>query len=298
VPTLLTAAITRRAPLLAGGSTDACRLVDGPGDGLPGLFIDTFAGRRLIATRDAPPAPDLLEELTPTRSPLYHKRLDHHEHEPPVHFAGPRQDEPFLIRENGVAFEVSFQAGYSQGIFLDQRDNRVEVRRRAAAGTTLLNTFAYTGAFSVVAALAGAVTTTLDLSQSCLAWTRRNFTHNHLDPAGHHFCKGDTLHWLARFAQQGRRFDAIVLDPPTFSRDHRGRVFRVESDYTRLVELALACLADAGWLLCCTNCRQLAAPAFARMIRAASARPLDLTSTPMPPDFPAEPYLKSLWVRR
>ena len=289
-------AIARRSPL-PDAATDAFRVVDGEGDGLPGLEIDAFAGRWLVSRRDRSPLPtDLARALAAGGRTVYLKSLDQHQKESPAHLGGPPQDEPFLARENGASFEISFQSGYSQGIFLDQRDNRAALRQRLAPGHTLLNTFAYTGAFSVVAALAGATTTTLDLSQPYLDWARRNFTHNSLDPAAHHFCKGDTFHWLARFAKQGRRFDGIVLDPPTFSRDKDGRVFRVETDYGRLVELAAACLAPGGFLLACTNCRQLDLPAFQRQLRSGFSRPVRLTSAPMPFDFTGPAYLKSVWV--
>ena len=89
-----------------------------------------------------------------------------------------------------------------------------------------------------------------------------------------------------------------MLDPPTFSRDEKGKVFRVESDYGELVSLALACLAPGGWLLCCTNCRKLTDEQFDRQILAASPRRMRLTHSPMPVDFPEEPYLKSVWVER
>lgn len=67
-----------------------------------------------------------------------------------------------------------------------------------------------------------------------------------MDPAGQYFCKGDVLHWLERFARQGRTFHGIILDPPTFSRDDRGGVFRVESHYGELVSLARKCLERDG----------------------------------------------------
>jgi len=293
---LIDAAIHRRDEL-ASEQTDALRLIDGAGDGLPGVELDDFAGRWLLSLRD-PDAldPDLRDALAPRGHPLHLKRLDDHHKTSPRHLAGPVADAPFAIREHGVRFEVSFQAGYSQGIFLDQRDNRARLRQRLRPGATLLNTFAYTGAFSVVAALAGATATTLDLSQPYLDWARRNFALNQLDPAAHHFCKGDTFHWLRRFAKQGRRFDAIVLDPPTFSRDDRGGVFRVARDYGRLVELAQACLAPDGFLLACTNCRQLAAADFIDQVRATLPHGTPIESAPMPPDFTATPYLKSLWI--
>jgi len=294
---LLNAAVARRSRL-AETESDALRLIDGTGDGLPGIELESWAGRWLLATRDDHLPPDLDAWLRADGRTVYRKLLDQNQKDPPLHHAGPAQESPFLVREIGIRFEVSLQSGFSQGLFLDQRDNRRLLRARLSPGQTLLNTFAYTGAFSVAAALAGAQTTTLDLSQPYLDWAKRNFIHNALDPADHHFCKGDTFHWLRRFAKQGRRFDAIVLDPPTFSRDDRGKVFRVERDFTELATLALACLAPHGCLLCSSNCRKQTAFAFARQLRAASPQPLLLEASPMPQDFTADPYLKTIWVTR
>ncbi|MBB5350564.1 23S rRNA (cytosine1962-C5)-methyltransferase [Haloferula luteola] len=282
--------------LSEGGDTDAYRLVDGLGDALPGIELETFGDAWLVSTRDAFVPRDMAAWLQASGRPIYHKRLDQHQKESPVHLAGAQVNAPFLIKENGLAYEISFQAGYSQGIFLDQRCNRLALRQRLGRGKSLLNTFAYTGAFSVAAASVGAVTTTLDLSQPYLDWAKRNLEHNGLDPASHHFCKGDTFHWLARFAKQGRQFDAIVLDPPTFSRDKDGKVFRVERDYGRLASLAAQCLSPHGVLLASTNCRQLTDATFLRTLREAIPRGRHFSSVPMPPDFTGEAYLKSVWV--
>ncbi len=278
------------------GETDALRLANAEGDDLPGIILEEFAHRRLISTA-GPELPSELRRWSESAGQtVYWKPLDPQQRQSPRHLAGPAVEGVFEVRERGTRFGVSFQSGYSQGLFLDQRDNRRRVRARCKPGQKILNTFAYTGAFSVCAALAGAVSTTLDLSRPCLDRARDNFRRNRLDPAAHHFCRGDTFHWLKRFARQGRTFHGIVLDPPTFSRDHRGRVFRVEHDFGRLIEAALASLAPHGWLLCTTNCRRLSHPAFERAIRCALTRRAHLESFPMPPDFPGDPYLKSVWV--
>lgn len=292
---LLEAALAKRAPLRRPG-TDALRLIDGDGDGLPGLELEDFAGRWLLSTRDRQPPREMVDWLREKKRCVYWKRLDQQQKESPVHLCGPEQEDAFPIHESGLAFEISFQSGYSQGIFLDQRDNRAALRERLSSGSTLLNTFAYTGAFSVFAAAAGATTTTLDLAQPYLDWAKRNFTLNGFDPEAHFFCKGDTFQWLARFAKQGRKFDGIVLDPPTFSRDKEGKVFRVEKDYGRLAELAFACLAPGGFLLASTNCRTLSPRAFEAQVRGASRVLVKTGPGRMPADFTGEDYLKSLWV--
>ena len=295
MPDLFTTAIRKRQPL-PDGMTDALRLIDGDGDGVPGVFLETFADRWLVSTTGRTIPPEFGQWLRDQPRSVHWKHLDQHQKESPAHFCGPATDGPFLARENGLNFEISFQSGYSQGIFLDQRDNRAEVRRRMGPGLRLLNTFSYTGAFSVAAAAAGAETTTLDLSQPYLDWAKRNLSHNGIDPAAHHFCKGDTFHWLRRFAKQERKFDGIVLDPPTFSRDEKGKVFRVENDFGELAALAASVLAPGGWILCCTNFKKLPPSVFERQLITSVRRNKRATHTPMPADFTGEPYLKSVWL--
>lgn len=294
--TRLQAAIDRRRPL-PSKETNAFRLVDGIGDHLAGIELEQLGPHFLASIRNSSYTRSVKALTNHLSSSVYLKLLDQNQKESPRHLSGPLIEAPFLIQENGVTFELSFQSGYSQGIFLDQRDNRQRLRESLQPGQTLLNTFAYTGAFSVYGALAGATTTTIDLSQPYLDWSKRNFIHNDIDPASQYFCKGDTFHWLKRFAKQGRKFDAIVLDPPTFSRDKEGKVFRVEKDYARLVELADQCLAPGGTMLACTNCRQINDATFEKQLRAAFRRPVCLDSRPMPFDFTAPPYLKSVWIR-
>jgi 23S rRNA (cytosine1962-C5)-methyltransferase len=276
--------------------TNAFRLIDAAGDQLPNIYLETFADQWLVSTTSSEISPLFTSWLKSQNKTIYHKRIDQHQKESPKHFYGSEIHEPFLIRENNVNLEISFQSGYSQGIFLDQRNNRKLVMDRIQAGQTLLNTFAYTGAFSVCAAKNKAQTTTLDLSQPYLDWAKRNFTHNSLDPNDHYFCKGDTFHWLKRFKKQGRKFNGIILDPPTFSRDEKGTVFRVENDFGKLAELAFACLLPNGWMLCSTNCHKLNQRDFEQQLRIATNKKVNLSSTRMPEDFTAISYLKSIWI--
>lgn len=288
-------AMAKRSALLSE-QTNALRLVDGVGDRLPGVILETFADRWLVSTTAAKLPDGVRAWLENQNKSTYWKQLDQHQQKSPTHLCGPEQNEPFLVRENGVAFEISFHSGYSQGIFLDQRNNRAEVMRRMNEGQTLLNTFAYTGAFSTAAAKSGATTTTLDLSQPYLDWAKRNLKHNGTDPAEHFFCKGDTFHWLKRFAKQGRTFDGIILDPPTFSRDDNGKVFRVEKHYDELAALASNCLAPGGWMLCCTNFRGQSPKEFEQLTRSKLSSPMKAKHAPMPEEYVDRPYLKSLWL--
>lgn len=275
--------------------TNAYRVLDGTA--WRGVFIDALADRLLVSLRDVPLPRELEAQLRSLGCPVYVKHLEQEEKAAPQQLCGEPVGARFTILENGVSYIMDMAAGYSQGIFLDQRDNRARLRRADLRGKTLLNTFAYTGAFSVCAALAGAKTTTLDLAQPCLTWCKENFELNGMNPAEHYFCKGDVLHWLDRFAKQGRTFDIIVLDPPTFSRDAKGRVWRVERDYDKLVAKAAACLSPHGLLQCSTNCRKLTPAAF-RAAVAAGIPGAKLTAVPMPADFDGEQYLKCIIAER
>jgi 23S rRNA (cytosine1962-C5)-methyltransferase len=169
----------------------------------------------------------------------------------------------------------------------------------------VLNCFAYTCGFSVCAALGGARTTSLDLSKKYLEWGRRNFTLNGLDPARHDFIFGDAFDWLRRLAKKGRAFDAVLLDPPTFSQSKESGVFRAEKDYGRLATAALPVLKPGGVLFASTNAAEWPPEEFlahvTQAIRKAGRRIVQQHYVPQPPDFPisrAEPaYLKTVWLR-
>ena len=271
--------------------TNLIRLIDGAGDNLRGHILESYGDGWMISTSGPGLNPEIRDQLGRYGKPLYWKRLDQHQKESPVHISGPGMPKFFTGLENGLKCRLSFQSGYSQGIFIDQRDNRAALRDMVKRGQTVLNTFAYTGFFSITAAAAGAVTSTLDLSQVYLDWARENFCLNGMSPEDHHFCKGDTFHWLRRFAKQARTFDYIILDPPTFSRDDKGRVFRVEKDYGRLFDLAAACIAPGGKILACTNYRAMSTTEFMAQLNGAKLSP-----EKMPEDFTDSPYLKSVWA--
>lgn len=277
------------------GQTDLFRVIDGEGDGYPNVYVDQMGDVILVSTMDEAVPQSLLQEWQSMGCAVFHKTLEQDVKRPPTQILGPNIDPVFEAKEQGVKFKIDLNAGYSQGIFLDQRLHRQKVRDLLKPGDTLLNTFAYTGAFSVYGALAGAQTTTLDLAQPCLDWAKENMVLNGIDPNTQYFCKGDTLHWLKRFEKQGRRFNGIVLDPPTFSRDDKGNVFRVERDYGKLVALASRCLAPKGWILCTCNCKKLSHAAFKSMVR--EGMPFaSLSSDPMPPEFTGDDYLKRVWA--
>lgn len=310
---LRTAAIDSRV-------TDAFRVIHGASDGWPGWYVEQL-GEFILSQSESSLSNAQRTALDSMSRRVYHKLLSRQVRKATTRASSPQSvlgepaPERFVIRENGVQFELSFNEGYSVGLFLDQRDNRRRLLtghiaanfalRVANSGLTVLNTFAYTCGFSLCAALAGARTTSLDLSKKYLEWGKRNFVLNELDPAQHDFIYGDTFDWLKRFAKKGRSFDVVILDPPTFSQSKESGVFRAEKDYGQLVKAALPVLKPAGVLLASTNAADLPPEKFldqiSRAVVAARRQIVHQHYVPQPPDFPisrAEPaYLKTVWLR-
>src|ERR1700731_1686649 len=156
---------------------------------------------------------------------------------PQLMFGDPDENLQTIATELFLKYKMDFGGGYSAGLFIDQRENRRYVRRTEPK--RLLNCFAYTCSFSVAAASVGAQTVSIDLSKRSLERGRENFGLNSLPTGEHRFISDDVLSVLPRLARKGEKFDMIILDPPTFSRSHRGRTFHVESDFEDLLAQAL-----------------------------------------------------------
>jgi 23S rRNA (cytosine1962-C5)-methyltransferase len=196
-----------------------------------------------------------------------------------------------------MRFGLDFAAGYSAGLFIDQRANRAFLRRSGVR--RLLNTFAYTCSFSVAAALGGAKTTNIDLSKKSLDRGRANFALNAIDITPHRFHADDVLEVLPRLARRGEVFDAIVLDPPTFSRGARGRKWQVERDLEGLLLSALELAAPQARVLLSTNCTALdrrALEAIARHCLKATRRGATFHQEASLPDIPEGSAAQTLWL--
>ena len=202
-----------------------------------------------------------------------------------------------VVTERKLKFGIDFGAGYSVGLFLDQRENRSYAR--AATPRRLLNCFAYTCSFSVAAAAAGAQTVNVDLSKKSLARGRENFTLNGLSTNDHRFIADDVRRVLQRMARRGEKFDMIILDPPTFARVPRGKAFRIESDFENLLLATLEIAERDARVLLSTNCATLGRRALERMARHCLKnvrRAGILHRQPRPVDFPAHCVASTVWI--
>lgn len=142
------------------------------------------------------------------------------------------------------------------GLFLDHRETRQMVARMTV-GKRLLNLFSYTGAFSVQAAVAGsAFTKSVDLSNTYTAWAEENFSLNGLSLEKNVVIRADCLRFLDTEIASGRRYDTIVIDPPTISRSKKMvDMFDIQKDYVPLLLKTFALLAPQGSVVFSTNSR-------------------------------------------
>jgi 23S rRNA (cytosine1962-C5)-methyltransferase len=201
------------------------------------------------------------------------------------------------VLERSLGYTIDFSAGYSVGLFIDQRENRRFVRDLAPK--TLLNCFAYTCSFSVAAATVGATTVSIDLSKKSLARGRENFALNSISTTDHRFLADDVMAVLPRLARKGEKFDVIILDPPTFSRSHKGQTFQVEQDFEKLLLAALEVAERDARILLSTNCstlRERALEVMGRFCLKATRRAGDFHHEPPLPDFPPGAGAATVWL--
>lgn len=208
--------------------------------------------------------------------------------------------ERWLAQENGVSYEFRRDSGLSPGLFLDQRANRLWVREHSA-GRTVLNLFAYTGGFSVCAALGGAVkTVTVDISKSFLQWAKTNFALNSQGRTTDEFRSIDSRDYLAFTVKKQLKFDLIICDPPSFGRSKSG-VFRIEKDLPELLSALGQILTVDGRILFATNYEHWTTLEFLAQVKAAAPH-LVIEATP-PADWDFElpdqaSNMKSCFLRK
>jgi 23S rRNA (guanine2445-N2)-methyltransferase / 23S rRNA (guanine2069-N7)-methyltransferase len=196
-----------------------------------------------------------------------------------------QQQTLLTVREGGLAFEVNLSDYLDTGLFLDHRQTRGLVRDEAE-GKRFLNLFCYTGSFSVYAAAGGATeTTSVDLSNTYLDWTRTNLAANGFKDAGRHRTVRDEARgFLEHRARRGEPpFDLVVVDPPTFSRSAKSDVpWDVERDHAALLALVAQNLSPGGVVYFSTNFRRFHL-AEDQVVASYSIR--EITRQTLPEDF-------------
>jgi len=243
----------RKAVGLPSEKTNAFRLIHGEGDGLPGLIIDYYAGVAVMQAHSAGMhnnrehiAHALKDLLGDQLSSIYYKSR--------ATLPGKIKDEqpdgyllgmglvPHIILEHGNKFFVDWESGQKTGFFLDQRENR-KLLGEFSSGKSVLNTFCYTGGFSVYALNAGAERVhSVDASEKAIDITRKNIELNGYDAQQHECTAIDTFEFLKN--KQGI-YDLIILDPPAFAK-HRDARHQAVKGYQRLNAEAMKAIRPGG----------------------------------------------------
>ncbi|MCK3905102.1 class I SAM-dependent rRNA methyltransferase [Streptococcus suis] len=179
---------------------------------------------------------------------------------------GQEAPENFTVLENGVAYQVFMNDGLMTGIFLDQHEVRGSLVDGLAAGKSLLNMFSYTAAFSIAAAMGGAVeTTSVDLAKRSRELSKAHFKVNGVELDHHHFVVMDVFEYFKYAKRKGLTYDVIVLDPPSFARNKK-QTFSVAKDYHKLISQSLEILNPNGVIIASTNAANVTVEKFRQQI--------------------------------
>lgn len=307
-----------RRALLGPGPDEAYRLINAESEGLPGAAVDRY-GPYVQVVAYSPMAESYLDPLREVlvdrlgpRGIYLQRRYappdPSQPRDPAQLVCGDPAPAELVVTERHLRFLVDVTAPTGTGLFMDMRTGR-ELVERLSAGRRVLNCFSYTGAFTVVAALAGSPeVVAVDAAARAHARARRNLRENRVDPADRRleFITGDAFAATARLARKGRIFDLVVLDPPTYA-STRSRRFTAVKDYAELVFTALQATAPGGLLLVACNAARLPASDLERAVGQGAARArrsvVVCESLGQPPDYPTSPafpegrHLKLLLVR-
>lgn len=283
-------------------STDCFRLYDRHLHHYP-FAIDFYAGRFLVhyfakGREDSEPTPQLQDEVVSALKTVFNadpnvifwrtraRREKYQQYEK----VGEHKDF-FTVYEYGVKFHVNLSDYLDSGLFLDHRETRRYIAS-IAKGKRLLNLFAYTGSFSVHAAVAGAsFTKTVDMSNTYTAWCRDNFVLNSISLKHNEIVRADCLKFLDDEIHAGIKYDIIVIDPPTISRSKKmDQMFDIQEDYISILKRALSLLLPKGVIFFSTNSRRFV---FDRD-EFPECDILDVSSKTLPIDF-QDPKIHFCW---
>lgn len=318
----LVEALARREPLAAStgvARTTAYRCVHGENDRMPGIVLDRYESTyvmKLYSAAWVPHVDAIVGAIADTCAPdalVLRVSRNTSEHLPKglsdgVALIGELPTEPVPFVEGGLSFEADVVRGQKTGHFLDQRDNRTRVGA-LASGARVLDVFSCSGGFAVHAAAGGATLVhAIDASPGAIAAAHRNMTRN-TDRAAVASCRmettcNDAFAAMEDLARARRRFDIVVIDPPSFAQQ-QANVGRAIVAYRRLTALGVR-LVERGGTLVQASCssRVTSDDFFAAVLDEATQHgarltPFERTGHPIdhPIGFAQGAYLKALFAR-
>ena len=298
-------------------TTTAFRVFNGEGDGVGGLTIDYFDGFYLVTWyslgiykfRDN--IIEVLKEIVDYKGIYQKRRFDakgQYLESQNDFICGKEADAPIIVKENGVNFAIYLDDGAMVGIFLDQRDVRKTIHDKYSNNKTMLNTFSYTGAFSVFSSLGGAKSTTsVDLANRSRAKTTEQFRVNNIDLENQNIIVEDIFNYFKYAVRKKLQFDLVVVDPPSFARSKK-HIFSASKDYVKLLKDVIAITSNNGVIVASTNSANFDIKVFKDFI-AKAFKELNIKykieeNFSLPKDFKVNDnfkegnYLKVLFVRK
>jgi 23S rRNA (cytosine1962-C5)-methyltransferase len=266
------AALALRRPILTPETT-ACRLIHAEGDLLPGLICDRYGDCLVLQINTAGIERFREEIIIPLLKDLAEPRMMYDRSDAVTRrqeglpdSTGPISEAPFPdlieIRENNMKFLVDVKGGQKTGFYLDQRDNRALIRG-LAQGKGVLNCFAYTGGFTIAAALAGADgVTSIEASADALALCKENLLINNIPLDSQRLIKADVFQFLR---DDREAYDLIILDPPAFAK-RKGQVKGAIRGYKDINLYAMKRLKKGGLILTCSCSQHIDAALFQKIL--------------------------------
>lgn len=249
--------------LLPMKDTNTFRLIHGEGDGCPGLVMDlykdvlVFQAHTIGMHRDRDEIIEAVKNVLGKKiKAIYDKSKETLPTEYALNctngFVFGEVKVPYTVKENGISFSINWITGQKTGFFIDQRENRA-LLAQYAQGKSVLNTFCYSGGFSLYALKAGASSViSLDASAKAIDLVNDNIELNKMKEANHQAIVGETLPYLKANEDT---FDIIVLDPPAFAKSINAK-HKALQGYQKINELALRKIKKNG-LLFTYSCSQV-----------------------------------------
>ena len=243
--------LRKRLGFISNNETNIYRLVNAEGDGLPGLIVDVYGKTAVIQTHSVgmyeqrQTIADSIMKVYGGEILSVYDRGDGkagtaNGDAKGAYLIGMKQDSVCL--EHGCKFSVDWEEGQKTGFFIDQRENR-KLLGDYSAGKKVLNTFCYTGGFSIYALKSGAILAhSLDSSQKALDLAVQNATLNGFDSASHDVIKADAVEYMKSLRED---YDVIVLDPPAFAK-HLSARHKAVQGYIRINEAAIRQIKPGG----------------------------------------------------
>ena len=252
---LITHNLQEIGPYLSKNKLTAYRLIASDAQKLFLMTVDIYQDNAVVYVFGYT-APEIFSELEQSLKTILRVNTFFYKDKSKENLNLPKSPAKKLIqKEYDNRFLVNLSDYLDTGLFLDHRETRKWIAGQSQS-KTMLNTFAYSGSFSVYAAKAGAIKTySVDISSVYCEWTKENLALNNLSLETNWVYKMDSLEFFRYAKRKSLVFDIIIIDPPTFSKN-KNKSFSVQKDHPALINGALEVLSDSGFILFSNNYRE------------------------------------------